>query len=218
MIYFNNVSKIYSNGYKALQNIDFCLFPGELVFISGHSGAGKSTFLKLILGIELLSSGSILFNGYDISCLKKHEIPFLRRQIGSIFHDNGLLLNMTVYDNVAIPKLILGLSNKNVRHCVLSALDKVGMLNKVKKYPSELSICEKQYVCIARAIVSKPLLLLADEPTCYLSYECSKSVIHLFEEFSKEGISVLFTSYDNSLIKFGNFRVVTLNKGCVIED
>ncbi|WP_213976777.1 ATP-binding cassette domain-containing protein, partial [Serratia marcescens] len=165
MIRFEQVSKAYLGGRQALQGVDFHLRPAEMAFLTGHSGAGKSTLLKLICGIERPSAGHIWFGGHDISRLKNREVPFLRRQIGMIFQDHHLLLDRTVYDNVAMPLIIAGASTEDIRRRVSAALDKVGLLDKAKNFPIQLSGGEQQRVGIARAVVNKPAVLLADEPT-----------------------------------------------------
>ncbi len=165
MIRFEQVSKAYLGGRQALQGVNFHLQSGEMAFLTGHSGAGKSTLLKLICGIERPSAGKILFGGHDISRLKSREVPFLRRQIGMIFQDHHLLMDRTVFDNVAIPLIIAGASGDDIRRRVSAALDKVGLLDKAKNLPIQLSGGEQQRVGIARAVVNKPAVLLADEPT-----------------------------------------------------
>lgn len=165
MIRFEHVSKAYLGGRQALQGVTFHLQPGEMAFLTGHSGAGKSTLLKLICGIERPSAGKIWFSGHDISRLKNREVPFLRRQIGMIFRDHHLLMDRTVFDNVAIPLIIAGASGDDIRRRVSAALDKVGLLDKAKNFPIQLSGGEQQRVGIARAVVNKPAVLLADEPT-----------------------------------------------------
>ena len=160
MIQFQRVSKVYSGGKPALQNITFTLLPGEMAFLTGHSGAGKSTLMRLICGLEKANDGKVLLNGIDVSSLKRQEMPFLRRTIGMIFQDHQLLMDHTVYDNVAIPLIILGKSPEEIRRRVSASLDKVGLLNKMKFYPIQLSGGEQQRVGIARAIVNHPNVLL----------------------------------------------------------
>ncbi|HAT8010621.1 TPA: cell division ATP-binding protein FtsE [Providencia stuartii] len=216
MIRFEHVSKAYRGGRQALQGVDFHLQPGEMAFLTGHSGAGKSTLLKLICGIERPSAGHILFNGHDISRLKNREIPFLRRQIGMIFQDHHLLFDRTVYDNVAMPLIILGASSEDIRRRVSAALDKVGLLDKAKNFPIQLSGGEQQRVGIARAVVNKPTMLLADEPTGNLDGELSEGIMRLFEEFNRVGVTVLMATHDVALIERRNYRVLTLSEGRMI--
>ena len=181
MIRFEQVSKAYLGGRQALQGVTFHLQQGEMAFLTGHSGAGKSTLLKLICGIERPSAGKILFSGHDISRLKSREVPFLRRQIGMIFQDHHLLMDRTVFDNVAIPLIIAGASGDDIRRRVSAALDKVGLLDKAKNFPIQLSGGEQQRVGIARAVVNKPAVLLADEPTGNLDEALSEGILRLFE-------------------------------------
>ncbi|MRF67519.1 cell division ATP-binding protein FtsE [Escherichia coli] len=213
MIRFEHISKAYRGGRQALQGVDFHLQPGEMAFLTGHSGAGKSTLLKLICGIERPSAGHILFNGHDISRLKNREIPFLRRQIGMIFQDHHLLFDRTVYDNVAMPLIISGASTEDIRRRVSAALDKVGLLDKAKNFPIQLSGGEQQRVGIARAVVNKPTMLLADEPTGNLDGELSEGIMRLFEEFNRVGVTVLMATHDIALIERRNYRVLTLSEG-----
>ncbi|EKT59572.1 cell division ATP-binding protein FtsE [Providencia burhodogranariea] len=216
MIRFEHVSKAYRGGRQALQGVDFHLQPGEMAFLTGHSGAGKSTLLKLICGIERPSAGHILFNGHDISRLKNREIPFLRRQIGMIFQDHHLLFDRTVYDNVAMPLIISGASSEDIRRRVSAALDKVGLLDKAKNLPIQLSGGEQQRVGIARAVVNKPTMLLADEPTGNLDWELSEGIMRLFEEFNRVGVTVLMATHDVALIERRSCRVLTLSEGRMI--
>ncbi|MGL9734151.1 MAG: cell division ATP-binding protein FtsE [Symbiopectobacterium sp.] len=213
MILFEQVSKAYLGGRQALQGVDFHLLPGEMAFLTGHSGAGKSTLLKLICGIERPSVGRILFSGHNISRLKKREVPLLRRQIGMIFQDHHLLMDRTVYDNVAMPLIIAGASSEDIRRRVSAALDKVGLLDKAKSYPIQLSGGEQQRVGIARAVVNKPTVLLADEPTGNLDNALSQDILCLFEEFNRVGITVLMATHDTTLIGSGQYRLLTLSQG-----
>ena len=213
MIRFEHVSKAYLGGRQALQGVDFHIRPAEMVFLTGHSGAGKSTLLKLICGIERPSDGTILFDGHNISRLKNREVPFLRRQIGMIFQDHHLLLDRTVYDNVAMPLIIAGASPEDIRRRVSAALDKVGLLDKARNFPVQLSGGEQQRVGIARAVVNKPMVLLADEPTDNLDSELSEGILRLFEEFNRVGVTVLMATHDIMLIERRNYRVLTLSQG-----
>ncbi|HED2843722.1 TPA: cell division ATP-binding protein FtsE [Morganella morganii] len=213
MIRFEHVSKAYLGGRQALQGVDFHIRPAEMVFLTGHSGAGKSTLLKLICGIERPSDGTILFDGHNISRLKNREVPFLRRQIGMIFQDHHLLLDRTVYDNVAMPLIIAGASPEDIRRRVSAALDKVGLLDKARNFPVQLSGGEQQRVGIARAVVNKPMVLLADEPTGNLDSELSEGILRLFEEFNRVSVTVLMATHDIMLIERRNYRVLTLSQG-----
>ncbi|MWP50376.1 MULTISPECIES: cell division ATP-binding protein FtsE [unclassified Gilliamella] len=213
MIQFERVSKVYSGGKSALQNINFTLLPGEMAFLTGHSGAGKSTLMRLICGLEKANDGKVLLNGVDVSGLSKHEMPFLRRTIGMIFQDHQLLMDHTVYDNVAIPLIILGKSSEEIRRRVSASLDKVGLLNKMKFYPIQLSGGEQQRVGIARAIVNRPSVLLADEPTGNLDDKLSKDILKLFEEFNQAGVTVLMATHNMGLIRRRHHRILHLNQG-----
>lgn len=213
MIRFVRVSKAYLGGSQALQGIDFHLATGEMAFLTGHSGAGKSTLLKLICGIERPSDGQIWFNGYDVSRLKNREIPFLRRQIGMIFQDHHLLMDHTVFDNVSLPLVIVGTPVDEIKKRASAALDKVGLLDKARCYPIQLSGGEQQRVGIARAVVNKPALLLADEPTGNLDDQLSLSILQLFEEFNRVGVTVLMATHDMRLVNDHNYRVLTLKHG-----
>ena len=216
MIRFEQVSKAYLGGRQALQGVDFHLRPAEMAFLTGHSGAGKSTLLKLICGIERPSAGHIWFGGHDISRLKNREVPFLRRQIGMIFQDHHLLLDRTVYDNVAMPLIIAGASTEDIRRRVSAALDKVGLLDKAKNFPIQLSGGEQQRVGIARAVVNKPAVLLADEPTGNLDDALSEGILRLFEEFNRVGVTVLMATHDTGLIARRNYRILTLSQGRMV--
>lgn len=217
MIRFERVSKAYLGGRQALQGVDFLLKTGEMSFLTGHSGAGKSTLLKLICGIERPSDGHIWFSGHDISRLKNQELPFLRRQIGMIYQDHHLLMDSTVFDNVALPLVISGVSYNDIRRRVSAALDKVDLLDKMKCFPIQLSGGEQQRVGIARAVVNKPTLLLADEPTGNLDDALSLGVFRLFEEFNRVGVTVLMATHNVALVKRHRYRVLTLNQGRMKE-
>ena len=213
MIQFQRVSKVYSGGKPALQNITFTLLPGEMAFLTGHSGAGKSTLMRLICGFEKANDGKVLLNGIDVSSLKRQEMPFLRRTIGMIFQDHQLLMDHTVYDNVAIPLIILGKAPEEIRRRVSASLDKVGLLNKMKFYPIQLSGGEQQRVGIARAIVNHPNVLLADEPTGNLDDKLSKDILKLFEEFNQTGVTVLMATHNMALVRHKQHRILHLNQG-----
>ena len=213
MIQFQRVSKVYSGGKPALQNITFTLAQGEMAFLTGHSGAGKSTLMRLICGLEKANDGKVLLNGVDVSSLKKHQMPFLRRTIGMIFQDHQLLLDHTVYDNVAFPLIILGKPVEEIKRRVSAALDKVGLIDKMKFYPIQLSGGEQQRVGIARAIVNRPTVLLADEPTGNLDDKLSKDILKLFEEFNQAGVTVLMATHNMGLIRRKHHRILNLNQG-----
>lgn len=217
MIRFQQVSKAYRGGRPALQKVNFHLNRGEMAFLSGHSGAGKSTLLKLICAIERPSDGKILFNGHDITKISNQDIPFLRRNIGIVFQDHKLLMNRTVFDNVALPMRVESVRENEIKRRVSAALDKTGLLDKAKSYPMQLSGGEQQRVGIARAVVNKPMLLLADEPTGNLDPQLSRQVFNLFAEFNRVGVSVLMASHDLSLIGGNQYRRFDLHQGCLRE-
>lgn len=217
MIQFERVSKVYSGNQPALQNINFRLNSGEMSFLTGHSGAGKSTLLRLIWGLEQANDGHILINNYDITRIKKQHIPYLRRNIGMIFQDHQLLMDHSVYDNVAMPLIILGKSAEEVRHRVSAALDKVHLMDKIKYYPIQLSGGEQQRVGIARAIVNKPMILLADEPTGNLDETLSKGILQLFEELNRTGVTVLMATHNIGLIREQHYRVLNLQHGRLVR-
>jgi len=196
MIQFSNVSKRYPNGYEALKNVSFHLDKAEMVFLTGHSGAGKSTLLKMIPLIERPSAGNISIDGRPLAQIKRRKIPALRRDIGIIFQDSKLLNDRTVFDNVALPLIIAGYRHQEIGKRVRASLDKVGLLNKERVYPITLSGGEQQRIGIARAVVNKPPLLLADEPTGNLDPELSREIMGLFESFNQVGVSVLIATHD----------------------
>ncbi|RUO50361.1 cell division ATP-binding protein FtsE [Pseudidiomarina aquimaris] len=218
MIQFEQVSKVYPGGFQALKNVSFSLAAGEMAFLTGHSGAGKSTVLKLISLMERPTTGRVLINGHDLKRIKRKQIAYARRDIGMIFQDHRLLMDRTVFDNVALPLLIEGYSMSEARKRVQAALDKVGLADKIRHYPMMLSGGEQQRVGIARAVVNKPPLLLADEPTGNLDPKLSAEIIKLFEEFNRVGVSVLIATHDLSLIARMRYRTLTLKDGRMIDD
>ncbi|GAB3529374.1 cell division ATP-binding protein FtsE [Photobacterium alginatilyticum] len=217
MIRFQQVSKAYRGGRQALQKVDFHLQQADMAFLTGHSGAGKSTLLKLICAIERPSDGKIFFNGHEITRIDNKQIPFLRRNIGIIFQDHKLLMDRSVYDNVAMPLRIELASENEIKRRVSAALDKVGLLDKARCLPMQLSGGEQQRVGIARAVVNKPRLLLADEPTGNLDAALSHQVMQLFEEFNRVGVCVLMATHDTSLLTTHNYRRFDLQQGHLRE-
>jgi cell division transport system ATP-binding protein len=213
MILFNQVSQLYAGGNEALSNVSFHLFPGEMAFLTGHSGAGKSTLLKLIALIERASRGSVIIGGKNLDKVGRHAIPYLRRNMGIIFQDNQLLYDRTVFDNVALPLIISGFSSREINKRVHAALDKVGLLKFTRKYPITLSGGEQQRVGIARAVVNKPALLLADEPTGNLDAELSGEIMNLFLQFNQVGVTVLIATHNIPLIQQFNKPVFNLSHG-----
>lgn len=213
MIIFKNVSKRYPDGYVALNNIDFTVESGEMVFLTGHSGAGKSTLLKLIAAIERPTSGTITLSGQNIAQLKLGAIPYLRRKIGFIFQDHKLLFDRNVFDNVLLPLQISNFDSKTVAGRVRAALDKVGLLKKEKAMPIALSGGERQRLCIARAVVHRPSILIADEPTGNLDIEYAQDIMSMFTSFNQVGVTVLIATHDASLLKDAEHRILSLNQG-----
>lgn len=216
MIRFTNVSKRYPGGHEALKGVDFHLGPGEMAFLTGHSGAGKSTLLKLIALIERASNGQVMVNGQNLAKVGRRRVPYVRRSIGVIFQDHRLLFDRTVYDNVALPLVIAGYHPGEIGRRVRAALDKVGLLGKESLYPITLSGGEQQRVGIARAVVNKPPLLLADEPTGNLDPDLSREIMGLFADFNRVGVSVLIASHDLALIRQMPYRVLQLDHGRMV--
>ncbi|MEG3591954.1 MAG: cell division ATP-binding protein FtsE [Pseudomonadota bacterium] len=217
MISFLNVSKHYSSS-KALSNISIEILPGEMAFLTGHSGAGKSTLLKLIASIEKPTRGQILVNKRNISKIKERTIPGHRRKIGMIFQNYQLLYDRNVFENVALPLIISNYGKREIPKRVRAALDKVGLLGKESSNPIALSGGEQQRVSIARAIVNKPPIILADEPTGNLDPDLSSEIMKLFTDFNQVGVTVLIASHDLTLIKNLNKRIIELKNGQVREE
>ncbi|GGC08806.1 cell division ATP-binding protein FtsE [Marinobacterium zhoushanense] len=217
-IRFSNVGKRYPNGHDALVGLNFTLESGELAFLTGHSGAGKSTLLKLIMLMERPSRGGVWVGDRDLTKLPHKQIPFHRREIGVVFQNHQLLFDRSVFDNVALPLQISGYDPADAARRVRAALDKVGLLSREKLNPITLSSGEQQRVGIARAIVHKPKLLLADEPTGNLDPDLSEDIMHLFEQFNRIGTTVLIASHDLSLINRLRHRVLHLQGGRLVAD
>lgn len=218
MILFDQVSKKYEQGLEALKSISFELPTGQMAFLTGHSGAGKSTLLKLLLLVERASSGQIIVNGRDYSRLKGNGIAEARRQIGMVFQDHNLLPDRSIYDNIALPLIISGMSPRDIPNRVHAALDMVGLKHRAKSLPVALSGGEQQRVGIARAVVTKPALILADEPTGNLDAELAVEVMNIFEELSRVGVSILVATHDLPLIARFRHRLLTLKNGQLIGD
>jgi cell division transport system ATP-binding protein len=213
MIQFTDVYKRYPNRYEAVSGLSFHLKQGEMAFLTGHSGAGKSTLLKLIALIERSTHGQIFINGQNLSRLNKSKIPYYRRQIGLVFQDHNLLHDRTVFDNVALPLVIEGESHREIGRRVRASLDKVGLLGKERQLPIALSGGEQQRVGIARAVVSRPPILLADEPTGNLDPKLSRDIMKLFEQFNQVGVTVFIATHDLELLKAMPYRQIALEKG-----
>ncbi|MBV1774399.1 cell division ATP-binding protein FtsE [Burkholderiaceae bacterium DAT-1] len=213
MIQFNQVSKRYPGGFEALKQLSFEIQSGELVFLAGHSGAGKSTLLKLVAGIERPSSGSVLVNGQNLAAVSRAAIPFVRRHIGLIFQDHKILYDRSVFDNVMLPLDIIGFDHRDAQKRVRAALDKVGLLGKEKLNPVSLSGGEQQRLCIARAVVHRPSILLADEPTGNLDRDYAHDIMELFKSFHQVGVTIIISAHDESLMADYGRRILRLSKG-----
>lgn len=218
MIRFDNITKRYGEGHDALLNVNFELASGQMAFLTGHSGAGKSTLLKLIMLIERPTRGSVLIGGKNLEQVSASQIPYLRRQIGVVFQNHQLLFDRSVFDNVALPLQISGMPIKDQGRRVRAALDKVGLLHKEKNNPLALSGGEQQRVGIARAVVNKPAILLADEPTGNLDPELSAEIMKLFQDFKNVGVSVLIATHDVALVNSMHCPVIELSDGRLIRN
>jgi len=213
MIQFMDVYKRYANRHEALSGLSFELQKGEMAFLTGHSGAGKSTLLKLIALIERSTHGQVFVNDQNLSRLSKSKIPYYRRQIGLVFQDHNLLHDRTVFDNVALPLVIEGENHREIGRRVRASLDKVGLLSKERQLPIALSGGEQQRVGIARAVVSRPPILLADEPTGNLDPDLSRDIMQLFEQFNQVGVTVFIATHDLELVKAMPYRHIALEGG-----
>ncbi len=211
MIKFDQVTKRYPGGHEALQGISFEVDKGELAFITGHSGAGKSTLLKLAAAIEHPTSGTILVNGQNVGKMRRSGLPYVRRNFGLIFQDHKLLYDRNAFDNVTLPLAIGGITGREAGKRVRAALDKVGLLNRERAMPITLSGGEQQRLAIARAIVSRPAILLADEPTGNLDANYATDIMALFRSFNEVGVTILIATHDASSAATG--RVLHLNHG-----
>ncbi len=217
MLSFDHVFKRYADAGDTLIDLSFHLDKGEMAFLTGHSGAGKSTLLKLVAVIERCTRGQILVDGQNICRMHDRQIPFLRRKLGLIFQDYKLLFDRTVFDNVALPLIVAGVGRHEVARRVRAALDKVGLLAKENKLPLALSGGEQQRIGIARAVVNKPSLILADEPTGNLDPQLSAEIMRLFEQFKQVGVTVLVATHDIELVTKLDHRVLQLNHGALIK-
>ena len=217
MIQLRAVTKKYKNNY-ALKNVNLDIVSGEFVFVTGASGAGKSTLMKMLYKEETPSSGTVLIGGINIANLPPEKVPNLRRCMGIVFQDYKLLNNQTVYDNIAYVIRTLGISSKEVNARVTGALKVVGLLDKIKAKPTELSGGEQQRVSIARAIVNGPPLLIADEPTGNLDPQTSMEVMEILDQINQKGITVIISTHDHTIVNHYRKRVITLDSGQIIRD
>jgi cell division transport system ATP-binding protein len=213
MIVFDRVSKRYANGREALNSVSFEVLTGEMVFLTGRSGAGKSTVLKLIALLERPTRGAVVVNGRNTQTLKARHVAAFRRRIGVVFQDHKLLADRPVYDNVALPLAVAATPLKEIDKRVRAALDQVGLLGKERALPQELSVGEQQRVGIARAVISKPPLLIADEPTGNLDPDLSLEVMRLFRRFQDVGVTVVIATHDHHLVREFAQRVLVLENG-----
>src|SRR6202046_2560103 len=218
MIRFDQVYKRYANGREALTGLSFAIEDGEMAFLTGHSGAGKSSILKLIALIERPTRGQVIVNSQNTSGVKPRGIPHFRREIGVVFQDHKLLHDRPVADNVALPLVIAGVPRREIDKRVRAALDQVGLLGREKSLPLELSTGEQQRVGIARAVVAKPMLLIADEPTGNLDPELALEVMKLFKRFSEVGVTVVVASHDVHLIDQVGARRIVLSAGRIVGE
>lgn len=218
MISLQNVTKIYDNGTKALQNISLEIDKGEFVFIVGSSGSGKSTFIKLLLKETEPTSGKIFLNKDDLSEISRREIPYLRRKIGVVFQDFRLLQSKTVYENIAFAMQVVEATPREIRRAVPAVISMVGLSRKAKAYPNQLSGGEQQRVALARAIINKPPVLLADEPTGNLDPDTAWDIINLLKDINERGTTVVVATHAKEIVDAMQKRVITLKKGIVLRD
>lgn len=217
MIRFSNVSKQYTGGIEALKQINLHIEEGAMAFVTGRSGAGKSSLLRLIALIERHTRGQIIVNSQNLDRVRGRRVPLFRRNIGFMFQDHRLLHDRTVFDNVSLPLVIAGARHQEITKRTRAALDKVGLLHKEKSYPITLSGGEQQRVGIARAVVHRPALLLADEPTGNLDPALSWEIMQLFEQFNQVGVTILIASHDLDMIKRMRKRIITLRMGRILD-
>lgn len=218
MIEFKNVSKVYENGTKALKDINIVIPKGDFVFIVGSSGAGKSTFLKLIMREEIPSAGEIVVNGRKLSTVRRKDVPYLRRTMGIVFQDFRLINSMSVFDNVAFAMHVTGASSRDVRKRVPYILGLVGLQNKASNRVTELSGGERQRVGLARALVNNPSMIIADEPTGNVDPTLSFEIVDLLTEINRRGTTVLMVTHEHTLVKHFHRRVIEIKNGTVVGD
>ncbi|MDX1433353.1 MAG: cell division ATP-binding protein FtsE [Gammaproteobacteria bacterium] len=217
MIEFHDVTKRYPNGHEALRGVSLRVESGAMAFLTGHSGAGKSTLLRLTTLLERATRGQVLVGGHNLNRMRRGRIPYFRRNIGVVFQNHRLLTDRTVFDNVALPLVIAGHGHGEIARRVRAALDKVGLLDKARAFPVTLSGGEQQRVGIARAVVHRPRILLADEPTGNLDPQLSREIMGLFESFNQVGVTVLIATHDISLIENLGYDILTLEHGSFVH-
>ncbi len=218
MIELKDVSLKYENGTTALYDINLNVRSGEMAYIVGASGAGKSSILKLLLREKVATKGKVIVNGYDLGSLKQRDIPYFRRTIGFVFQDFRLIPNMTIYDNVAFAMRAIGAPQKQIRTRVPYALELMDLLHKAKRYPHELSGGEQQRVAVARALVNDPPLIIADEPTGNIDPELSYEVVELFTQINKCGTTILMVTHEHDMVKYFGGRTIEIEGGKVVFD
>ena len=218
VIEFKNVSKTYDNGTAALRDVSITINDGEFVFIVGSSGAGKSTFLKIIMREQVADQGSIIVNNYNLNKIKKREIPKFRRTMGIVFQDFRLIPNMTVFDNVAFAMRVIGAKEKEIRKRVPYVLSLVGLTSKARQLPTQLSGGEQQRVALARALVNNAGIIIADEPTGNIDPEMSYEIVDLLNHINNNGTTVVMVTHEHELVRRFNHRVITINQGQVVSD
>jgi cell division transport system ATP-binding protein len=216
LVSFSAVAKRYPGGQEALKSVSFSMEAGELAFLTGRSGAGKSTLLKLIPAIERPTSGSVIVNGQNVGALKRGAIPYLRRNIGLVFQDQKLLYDRSVYDNVMLPLAFSAHAPKEAARRARAALDKVNLLGREKANPIQLSGGEQQRLAIARAVVNRPAVLVADEPTANLDAESAIRILEIFVAFNQVGVTVLIATHDQTLVERYGKRVLRLEGGRIV--
>lgn len=213
MIQFDQVTKRYPGGIDALKNLSFTIESGEMAFLAGHSGAGKSTLLKLIAGIERATSGQVMVNGHNLSRLRRSQLPYVRQHIGLVFQDHKILFDRNVFDNTVLPLDIIGFDRREATRRVRAALDKVGLGGKERVMPIRLSGGEQQRLCIARAVVHRPSILLADEPSANLDRAYALDIMELFKSFHQVGVTVVISAHDETLMEDYGRRIIRLREG-----
>ncbi len=218
IIEFKGVSKTYKTGTHALDDVNISINQGEFVFVVGASGAGKSTFMKLIVREEQANTGHLTVNGYDLMKVKKKDIPHLRRTMGIVFQDFRLIPNMNVFDNVAFAMRVIGAPSRQIRKDVADVLSMVGLGNKARSMPNQLSGGEQQRVGLARALVNKPSLIIADEPTGNVDPNLSYEIVSRLTEINKKGTTVLMVTHDHNLVRDFHHRVIMLEDGKIVAD